>query len=59
MATKYTIIFLKNKTMYTKSIQVKVEPELKDKVHQDSKKIGLNSSSYIRHLIIKHYNKNG
>ena len=45
--------------MYTKSIQVKVEPELKDKVHQDSKKIGLNSSSYIRHLIIKHYNKIG
>tara|TARA_B100001093_G_C26845065_1_gene1022358 strand:+ start:2756 stop:2893 length:138 start_codon:yes stop_codon:yes gene_type:complete len=44
--------------MYTKSIQIKVEPELKEKVHQDSKKLGLNSSSYLRHLIIKHYEKN-
>jgi hypothetical protein len=31
--------------MYTKSIQVKVEPELKEKVHLESRKIGLTSST--------------
>lgn len=44
--------------MYTKTIQVKVEPELKDKVHNESKKIGLTSSTYLRSLIIKHYENN-
>ena len=43
--------------MYTKSIQVKVEPELKEKVHEESRKIGLNSSAYLRSLIIQHYDK--
>tara|TARA_R110001592_G_scaffold266148_1_gene531840 strand:+ start:763 stop:900 length:138 start_codon:yes stop_codon:yes gene_type:complete len=43
--------------MYTKSIQVKVEPELKEKVHLESRKIGLTSSTFLRNLIIQHYDK--